>query len=110
MNVKSKIKVGILGATGMVGQRLIFLLKNHPWFTVTCLAASDKSAGKTYEEAVYERWTQKNSIPKNIANLKVFSIERDMNVIVQMSDFLFSAINADKNFIRNIEEMYASLG
>ena len=110
MNVKSKIKVGILGATGMVGQRLIFLLKNHPWFTVTCLAASDKSAGKTYEEAVYERWTQKNSIPKNIAKLKVFSIERDMNVIVQMSDFLFSAINADKNFIRNIEEMYASLG
>jgi len=107
---KKRYKVGILGATGMVGQRLILLLVNHPWFEVVCFAASDRSAGKTYKEAVKEKWSHKGPIPNTISKQKVFSIEKDMEIIAQKVDFVFCAIDADKNFIQNLEEQYASLG
>ena len=108
--ISQKIPVGILGATGMVGQRLVCLLQDHPWFTVACVAASEKSAGKTYAEAVKERWTQKEKIPKGVKYLNVFSIEKDMEIISKKCHFVFSAIDADKELIRKIEESYASGG
>lgn len=108
--LSEKFKVGILGATGMVGQRLILLLQDHPWFTVTALAASDRSSGKTYEEAVLDRWTQQTLVPKEFAKQKVFSIEKDMQSIAEKVDLVFCAIDAEKNFIQKLEESYASLG
>ena len=108
--MKNKLRVGILGATGMVGQRFISLLQNHPWFTVVCVAASDKSAGKIYSKAVKGRWTQKEPIPETVAILPVYSIEKDIDIISQKSDFVFSAFDAEKDFIRKIEEDYASRG
>lgn len=105
-----KIKVGILGATGMVGQRFIILLANHPWFTLTCVAASKKSSGKTYEQAVEGRWSQKDPIPKNIRKLVVYSIEDDLDIISKKCSFVFSAMDAEKDFIRKIEELYAGKG
>ena len=77
-----KIPVGILGATGMVGQRFITLLKNHPWFEVVCVAASPGSADKLYKETVAERWVMKDPIPKNVAKLNVLAVERDLDKIV----------------------------
>jgi aspartate-semialdehyde dehydrogenase len=108
--IKNKIPVGILGATGMVGQRLVCLLKNHPWFTVVCVAASEKSAGKTYEQAVLGRWTQKETIPENISALKVHSIEKDIKIMAEKAQLVFSAMDAPKDFIQDIEEKYASSG
>ena len=105
-----KIKVGILGATGMVGQRLVSLLQNHPWFVIACVAASKRSSGKTYKEAVSGRWMQKKLIPKNIGALTVYSIENDLDFISKKCDFVFSAIEADKDFIKKIEESYAAKG
>jgi len=110
MDMKNKLRVGILGASGMVGQRFISLLQNHPWFTVVCVAASDKSAGKIYSKAVKGRWTQKEPIPETVAILPVYSIEKDIDIISQKSDFVFSAFDAEKDFIRKIEEDYASRG
>lgn len=107
-NMKNKISVGVLGATGMVGQRLILLLQDHPWFEVACVVASEKSAGRTYAEAVGGRWTHGVSIPKNIATLPVQSIERDMAVIAGKVRLVFSAIEAEKEFVKHIEEAYAS--
>lgn len=108
--VTRKIPVGILGATGMVGQRFISLLENHPWFEVACLAASERSTGKTYAEAVEGRWAQKKSVPKNISKLLVHSVENDVKIIANKAGFVFSAIEADKEFIKRIEEAYASAG
>ncbi len=108
--INGKIPVGILGATGMVGQQFICLLENHPWFTVTCVAASEKSAGKKYSEAVKGRWLQKKSIPKSVEALPVYSIEKDVKIIAQQVRFVFSAIDADKDFIKKIEEAYAEMG
>ncbi|MEK7129091.1 MAG: aspartate-semialdehyde dehydrogenase [Patescibacteria group bacterium] len=108
--VTKKIPVGILGATGMVGQRFISLLENHPWFEVVCVAASEKSAGKTYAEAVEGRWVQKESMPWNIRKLSVRSIENDVEIISNEASFVFSAILAEKEFIKRIEEAYASAG
>lgn len=105
-----KIKVGILGATGMVGQRFICLLKNHPWFEVTAVAASRKSSGKKYKEAVKERWLQKEPIPKSVKDMVVYSIEDDINTISKKCSFVFSAIDAPKDFIQKIEENYAKAG
>jgi len=106
----NKFKVGILGATGMVGQRLITLLYKHPWFEIVCLGASDRSQGKSYKEAVESRWSQAISIPKNISEKKVLSVEKDMQEIANQVDFVFCAIDGDKYFIQKLEESYASLG
>ena len=105
-----KTKVGILGATGMIGQRLITLLDNHPWFEVTCVAASPSSAGKSYEEAVKGRWHMKTSIPEKIRKLVVKKVEDDINKICNEADFVFSAVEMDKQKVREIEEKYASNG
>ncbi len=111
--LKNKIPVGILGATGMVGQRLIALLENHPWFSVACVAASKRSAGKTYMESVEGRWAQKTLIPANVASLVVCSVEDDLELVCKKCRFVFSAIeakNEKKDFIKELEEAYASKG
>ena len=107
---QDKLKVGILGATGMVGQRFISLLEGHPWFNVVVLAASPQSAGKTYEKAVAGRWMMDSQIPKKIKNLKVLSVESDFDEIIKRVDLVFSAIDLDKQKIKEIEEKYAAAG
>ena len=102
-----KLKAGILGATGMVGQRFVTLLSNHPWFEVTSVAASPSSAGKTYEEAVKGRWQMQTGIPNNIKNLVVRAVENDMGKIAGEVDFVFSALDMDKEKIKQVEEAYA---
>lgn len=102
-----KIKVGILGATGMVGQMYISLLENHPWFEVTYVAASPKSAGKKYSEAVEGRWHMNSNIPKNVKDL----IVGDANNVEEAKgkcDFVFSALEMDKQLIRELEFKYAA--
>jgi len=103
-----KLKVGVLGATGMVGQRFVSLLEHHPWFEVVCVAASPKSAGKTYEDAVKGRWILQTDIPKNVKKLIVKEVEEDMNQIIKEVDLVFSALHMDKEKIRKIEEEYAA--
>jgi len=105
-----KLKVGILGATGMVGQQFVALLDNHPWFEIVCVAASSQSAGRLYKTAVSDRWKMKTSIPSMIGNLKVKAIEEDFERICSQVDFVFSAIDMDKEKIREIEERYAACG
>ncbi len=105
-----EIKVGILGATGMVGQRFIELLTKHPWFKVVCVAASPQSVGKTYEEAVLGRWKLKSMIPDNIKGLIVRRVEEDIENIVRDVDLVFCALDMEKEDIKRIEEKYASLG
>lgn len=105
-----KIPVAILGATGMVGQRLITLLQDHPWFEIVCLAASAKSAGKTYGEAVQNRWALEEIPAEEINKLVVYSIEKDIEKIAENAKLVFSAFDADKDFIKNIEETYAAAG
>jgi len=104
----AKIKVGILGATGMVGQRFIALLENHPWFEVSCVAASPNSAGKTYAEAVNGRWKMKENIPGRVGGFIVKKVEEDIDEICSHVDFVFSALDMEKEKIREIEEAYAS--
>ncbi|MBI3046255.1 MAG: aspartate-semialdehyde dehydrogenase [Candidatus Harrisonbacteria bacterium] len=111
LKVNSKrLNVGILGATGMVGQRFVTLLENHPWFEVVSLAASPQSAGKTYEEAVSGRWVMKNSVPEKLRGLKIKVVEEDFDEIVKEVDLVFSAIDADKEKIKEIELRYATAG
>ncbi len=102
-------KVGIIGATGMVGQRLITLLANHPWFKIEVLAASEKSAGKTYEEAVSGRWAMKTHIPESIKGMTVLDAEKDAEGIASLVDFVFCAVNMDKAKTKELEEKYAKL-
>ena len=101
-----KLKVGILGAKGMVGQRFISLLDNHPWFEVTVLAASARSAGKTYAEAVGEGWKIENPMPEAVKNIVVKNVA-DVKDVVKDVDFVFSAVNMSKDEIKAIEEEYA---
>lgn len=89
ISVDKKIRVGLLGATGMVGQRFVQLLEKHPWFDVVCLAASERSAGKPYIEAVGKRWSQKTAVPPKLAGQKVLEVERDMKVVAEEADFVF---------------------
>ena len=77
MNMEKKLRVGILGATGMVGQRFITLLANHPWYEITALAASPRSAGKTYEEAVGGRWKMQTPMPKCVKKMAVMNVNED---------------------------------
>ena len=100
-----KLKVGILGATGMVGQRFIALLENHPWYQVTTVAASPRSAGKTYEEAVGDRWKMATPMPDGVKNLVVMNVNEVEKVAAQV-DFVFSAVDMTKE-VRAIEEAYA---
>lgn len=104
--MSEKLRVGILGATGMVGQRFISLLENHPWFEVVTVAASPRSAGKTYEEAVGGRWKMTTPMPEAVKKL----IVKDVNEVEAISsevDFVFSAVDMTKDEIRAIEEAYA---
>ncbi len=101
--------VGIIGATGMVGQRFVTLLAEHPWFTVTKLAASGRSAGKTYREAIGDRWAMTSPMPEKIAGMPVFDAERDAEEIAASVDFVFCAVNLDKAATRLLEEKYAKL-
>ena len=89
-------KVGIIGATGMVGQRFATLLENHPWFEVCALAASSRSAGKTYEEALGTKWCMKSPIPEKFRNMTVLDAEADVEKIAAAVDFVFCAVNMNK--------------
>ena len=104
--MSEKIKVGILGATGMVGQRFVTLLENHPWFELVTLAASAHSAGKTYEEAIGGRWKMETPMPEFVKNMVVKNVA-DVEDVVKNVDFVFSAVNMPKAEIRAIEEEYA---
>ena len=102
-----QFRVGIIGATGMVGQRFATLLENHPWFHVTALAASARSAGKTYEEAVGNRWLMQTPMPESMKNMVIFNAEEDVDKVVSLVDFVFCAVNMDKAKIKALEETYA---
>jgi len=102
-------QVGIVGATGMVGQRFISLLENHPWFKVTTLAASSRSAGKTYEEAVGSRWAMTTPIPEDIKKMVVLDATADAEQVASSVDFIFCAVDMKKDEIRALEERYAKL-
>ncbi len=104
--MSSKLRVGILGATGMVGQRFISLLENHPWFEVTTVAASPRSAGKTYEEAVGGRWKMTTPMSEAVKNLIVYNVNEVGQVAAEV-DFVFSAVDMTKEEIKAIEEAYA---
>lgn len=103
-----KYRVGILGATGMVGQRFLSLLDSHPWFEVVVVAASSRSRGKTYQEAIEERWKIEGAPSEKIKNLIVKSVVDDMWEICGLVDFVFCALDLDKFAIQRIEESYAS--
>ena len=102
-----KYKVGIIGGTGMVGQRFVTLMENHPWFQLTAIAASPRSAGKTYEEAVANRWAMKKPIPEEAKRLVVLDAQADVEKIAGMVDFVFCAVDMKKDEIRALEEQYA---
>lgn len=102
----SKLRVGILGGTGMVGQRFVALLENHPWFEVVSVAASERSAGKTYEEAVGDRWKLNTPMPESVKKLIVKNVN-SVEEVSQGVDFVFSAVDMTKEEIKAIEEAYA---
>ena len=104
--MSDKLKVGILGGTGMVGQRFISLLENHPWLEVTAIAASPRSAGKTYEDAVGGRWKMQTPMPEAVKNIVVKNVN-DVEEVSGAVDFVFSAVDMTKEEIREIEEAYA---
>ena len=104
--MSDKLKVGILGGTGMVGQRFISLLENHPWFEVTTIAASPRSAGKTYEEAVGDRWKMDTPMPQAVKKIVVMNVNEVEKVAAEV-DFVFSAVDMTKEEIKKIEEEYA---
>ncbi len=99
--------VGIIGATGMVGQRFATLLENHPWFTVKVLAASERSAGKTYKEAVGSRWAMSVPMPASMENMIIMDAENDVEKIASEVDFVFCAVNLSKDETKLLEEKYA---
>ena len=101
-----KYKVGIIGATGMVGQRFTLLLENHPWFEVTVLAASKRSAGKTYGETVEGRWHMTAPLPEKYKDMVIVDAENVEEVASQV-DFCFCAVNMKKDEIRDLEDRYA---
>ena len=101
--------VAVIGATGMVGQRFVTLLQNHPWFQVTTLAASSHSAGKTYEQAVGSRWMMSTPIPEQVRSIVVKDAVADAEEIARSVDFAFCAVDMKKEEIRALEERYAKL-
>ena len=104
--MEKKLRVGVLGATGMVGQRFISLLENHPWYEVVTVAASPRSAGKTYEEAVGGRWKMTTPMPEAVKKLVVMNVN-EVEKVAAGVDFVFSAVDMTKEEIRAIEEAYA---
>lgn len=104
--MSEKLRVGILGGTGMVGQRFISLLENHPWFEVVTIAASARSAGKTYEEAVGGRWKMDTPMPEAVKKIVVMNVN-EVEKVAAGVDFVFSAVDMTKEEIRAIEEAYA---
>ena len=104
-----KINVGVLGATGMVGQRYIKLLENHPWFEVTYVAASPRSAGKAYKDSVASRWLIGSDIPEGVANL-IVQDANDPKAAIGKCKFVFSALEMDKDAIKALEAAYAEEG
>ena len=104
--MEKKLKVGVLGATGMVGQRFISLLENHPWFEVVTVAASPRSAGKTYEEAVGGRWKMATPMPESVKQMVVMNVN-EVEKVAAGVDFVFSAVDMTKDEIKAIEEAYA---
>ena len=104
--MSQKLRVGILGATGMVGQRFISLLENLPWFEVVTVAASPRSAGKTYEEAVGDRWKMQTPMPEAVKKLVVMNVN-EVEEVAASVDFVFSAVDMTKDEIKAIEEAYA---
>lgn len=105
-----RIPVAVLGATGMVGQRFITLLEQHPWFELVIVAASPRSAGKRYDEAVGGRWAMPTSFSDTVAALPVYDVQSDAEMIASKVKLVFCALSLDKETIRTIEETYASLG
>ncbi|MBQ3685811.1 MAG: aspartate-semialdehyde dehydrogenase [Candidatus Methanomethylophilaceae archaeon] len=101
-----KLRVGILGATGMVGQRFVSLLADHPWYEITVLAASGRSAGKTYEEALGGRWSIETPVPEKVKGMVVQNVD-EVDDICSKVDFVFSAVNMPKEEIRAMEDNYA---
>ena len=104
--MEQKLRVGILGATGMVGQRFISLLENHRWFEVVTVAASPRSAGKRYEDAVGGRWKMTTPMPEAVKDLIVHDIN-EIETVASTVDFVFSAVDMSKEEIRAIEDAYA---
>ena len=107
ITMEKKFNVGIVGATGMVGQRFATLLDNHPWFNVVCLAASSRSAGKTYAEAVGKKWCMDVDIPEKMKDIVVMDATGDIEKITSMVDFVFCAVDMKKDEIKALEEEYA---
>lgn len=103
----SKKKVGIIGATGMVGQRFATLLAEHPWFEVVELAASPRSAGKTYEEVVSSRWAMSTPIPEKLKNIVIKDASADVEKIANNVDLVFCAVDMKKDEVKALEELYA---
>lgn len=106
-NIMKKYKVGVIGGTGMVGQRFVSLLANHPWFELTVIAASPRSAGKAYADAIGNRWAIDTPLPENAASLIVMDAAADMQKIANSVDFVFSAVDMKKEEILALEEAYA---
>ncbi|MBR3737421.1 MAG: aspartate-semialdehyde dehydrogenase, partial [Eubacterium sp.] len=102
-----KFNVGVVGATGMVGQRFMTLLENHPWFDVVILAASSRSAGKTYEEAIGNKWCMDTPLPDKYKEMVILDAENDIEKITSTVDFVFCAVNMKKDEIKALEEKYA---
>ncbi len=102
-----KFNVGIIGATGMVGQRFSLLLENHPWFNVVVLAASPRSAGKRYEDAVGKKWAMTSPIPEKMKDMIVMDATADIDKIASSVDFVFCAVDMKKDEIKALEERYA---
>ncbi len=102
-------RVGIIGGTGMVGQRFVTLMEGHPWFRLTAIAASGRSAGKTYEEAVANRWAMDAPIPQEARDLVVLDAQADAEKLAGTVDFAFCAVDMNKEEIKALEERYAKL-
>jgi len=105
--MKQNYNVGIIGATGMVGQRFITLLHDHPWYTIKVLAASPRSAGKPYKEAVGAKWAMNEEIPASVADMTVMDATADVEKIASMVDFVFCAVDMKKDEIKALEDRYA---
>ena len=104
--MRNKLKVGVLGATGMVGQRFVSLLEGHPWFDLTAVAASPSSAGKSYADAIAGRWTLPTPVPPAAAGLTVGDASH-VSAIADRVDFVFCAVDMSKDETRALEDAYA---